>query len=816
MYFIDVILPIPIKQAFTYSVNAHEAHFIVPGHRVAVPFGKSKVTTGIVLKVHQIPPQGYQTKEIQHILDEHPIVTPQQLAHWQWISNYYLCSIGEVMRAALPSAFLLESETIIILREDHTVLPTDLNEQQLLVYQALQHRSELHINDLRSLTDRSNVLPLINSLIQIGLISTKETIYEQFVPKQVAYVELAPAYKQEDALRQLLDAMNRAPKQKELLMQLFVLKSQNDAPIRTKDLLDKAQASAAVLKALVDKGIVIKEKKQVDRIHYKGDAPVATQTLSKAQSKALSDIKDSFNSHAVTLFHGVTSSGKTEVYVKLIAEYLAAGKQVLYMLPEIALTTQLITRLQVYFGSQVSVYHSKYSVHERIEVWNNVLQHNRKAQLIIGARSTLFLPFKALGLIIVDEEHEPSFKQYNPAPRYHARDAAIVLGQRFNAKLLLGSATPALETYYNAQEGKFGLVTLAERYGNVLLPEIALVDLKDKYRKKRMNGHFSDTLHEAITETLANGEQVILFQNRRGFSPIVECLTCGVSPGCPNCDVSLTLHKHKGQLRCHYCGYNTPLTPNCTACGNNTLDPKGFGTEQLEQELKELFPEHSVARMDQDTTRGKHAYAKLIHAFETEEVQILVGTQMLAKGLDFRKVGLVGVLKADSLINFPDFRAHERSFQLLLQVAGRAGRTQKRGRVLIQTFNPHHQILQQVSTHDYAGMLAQELEQRYTYKYPPYYRTIRFTLKNRNFSTTQTGGNWFAKALRSVFNEYVLGPEVPPVGRIRNEYITNILLKIPKNQSLAKTKEVVLKIHNKFSAHKEFARIKLTIDVDPY
>ncbi len=816
MYFIDVILPIPIKQAFTYSVNDHEAHFLGPGFRVAVPFGKSKVTTGIVAKVHQIPPQGYQTKEIEHILDEYAIVTPDQLAHWQWIADYYMCSIGEVMRAALPGAFLLESETILVLNKEHRVPLDSLNPEQQLVFEALQHRHELHINDLRSLVERKQVLPLINSLIQHGLISTKETIYEQFVPKKVQYLHLAPAYKNEADLRELLDTMNRAPKQKEMLMHLFMLMAQSKGPIAVKQLLKEGQGSSAVLKALVTKGVVIKEEKQIDRLNFTGPEATASKELSPAQQHALKEIQTSFSKQDVTLFHGVTSSGKTEVYVKLIAQYLAQGKQVLYMLPEIALTTQLITRLQVYFGAKVSVYHSKYTVHERIEVWNNVLQQRKKAQLILGARSTLFLPFKNLGLIIVDEEHEPSFKQYSPAPRYHARDAAIMLGKRFGAKLLLGSATPAIETNYNAQEGKFGLVTLTERYGKVIMPEINLVDLKEKYRKKRMKGHFSDTLLEAITQTLEQGEQVILFQNRRGFAPIVECLTCGVSPECPNCDVSLTYHKHKGQLRCHYCGYNTPMTPQCNACGSATLDPKGFGTEQLENELKELLPDYTVARMDQDTMRGKHAYSKLIHAFEEEEVQILVGTQMLAKGLDFRKVGLVGVLKADSLINFPDFRAHERSFQLLLQVAGRAGRTQNQGKVLIQTFNPYHQILQQVSQHDYSGMYAQELQQRYEYKYPPYYRVIRFTFKHRNFTTNQTGALWFAKALQSVFKEYVLGPEVPPVGRIRNQYLSNILLKIPKQQSLVKTKEVVYKIERKFNAHKEFARIKLTIDVDPY
>jgi len=797
-------------------VNAHEAHFLSPGFRVAVPFGKSKIYTGIVSAVHQIPPQGYETKEIDQILDEYPIVTEAQLTHWQWIASYYMCAIGEVVRAGLPGAFLLESETLLIKIPDSRAQDDGLTEDEFTLYEAIEHRSQLTINDVRSLLDKQNVMSVVKSLINKKLIGIQETIYEQYIPKKITLVSLASQFKEETQLRDLLDQMNRAPKQKELLMHLFMLEAVSDQAVTTKALLEKSQGNSNVLKALVDKGIIVKKSMQIDRIDYAGAPGEDSQNLNPSQLDALRQIKDHFNQNQIVLLHGVTSSGKTEVYVKLIEEALNKGQQVLYMLPEIALTTQLISRLQVYFGERVSVYHSRYSVHERIEVWNNVLQNKPKAQLIVGARSSLFLPFANLGLCIVDEEHEPSFKQYNPSPRYHARDAVIMLAIQTNAKVLLGSATPSLESYYNAKQGKYGLVELKERYGNVLMPEISLVDLKEKQRKKRMKGHFSDTLKEAIEETLQNNEQVILFQNRRGFSPIVECTTCGTAPQCPNCDVSLTYHKHKDQLRCHYCGYNMAMTIDCLACGSPTLDPKGFGTEQIEIEAKELFPDVAIARMDQDTMRAKHAHAKLIESFEREEIKILIGTQMLAKGLDFRKVGLVGVLKADSLLNFPDFRAFERSFQLLSQVAGRAGRTQKRGLVLIQTYNPYHQILQQVSEHNFEAMYEQELEDRYQFKYSPYHRSIRCTFKHRNLNTLKKGSYWFAKALEQVFGSAVLGPEAPPVGRIRNEYIANVLLKIGPNQSLNKSKQSVLKVQRSFMAIKEFARIKITLDVDPY
>lgn len=816
MYFIDVILPIPLKQNFTYSVNKDEAAFLKPGMRVAVPFGKSKLYTGIVNTIHRNTPQGYETKSIDQILDEYPIITTIQLKHWKWMASYYMCTLGEVMRAALPSAFLLESETIISLFSKEPIDESKLSDDEFLVYEALLHQPSLHINDIRSILDRKNVVSVIAKLLERKIIVVQEELYEKYIPKLKRYIKLEAEYASEENLKELLKTLSQAPKQRQVLMTLFMLLAQEKKPIDSILLQKKSESTSAILKTLINKGILKEYFIQKDRIVFSGEVHSEIKKLNEDQEKVFSDIKVLFETKDISLLHGVTSSGKTEVYVKLIKELLIKGKQVLYMLPEIALTTQLIVRLQKYFGDKIVVYHSKYSNNERVEIWKNVLEKKAKAQLIIGARSSLFLPFSDLGLVIVDEEHEPSFKQYSPAPRYHARDSAVVLTKLHKAKILLGSATPSLESFHNAKSEKFGLVTLKKRYGNVMMPDIEIVDIKEKHRKKRMTGHFSDTLLEAINNSLNNKEQIILFQNRRGYSPVIECTTCGVSPQCPNCDVSLTYHQYKDQLRCHYCGYNESMQISCRACGNETLDNKGFGTEQIELELKELFPSYHIARMDQDTTKKKHAYAKIIEALENHEIDILVGTQMLAKGLDFRNISLVGVMNADNLLNFPDFRAHERSFQLLQQVAGRAGRTSKRGKVLIQTFNPNHRILQQVSTNDYEEMYAEQMEDRNQFKYPPYFRIIKITFKDRNFTKMQKASFWFSKALKIKLKEYVLGPEAPPVGRIRNLFITNVLIKIPNNQSLPRTKEYINSIDRSFNSIKEFSSVRVLIDVDNY
>jgi len=813
IHFIDVILPIPIQRAFTYSVTEDEADFLKKGMRVAVSFGKSKMYTGLVLNIHTNAPTLYEAKEIHQILDEIPLVNEKQLQHWQWISNYYMCSLGDVYRASLPSAFLLESETIIYKNNtflDETILADD----EFLIFEALQQQSQLTIHQVIAILGKKKVMPIVNALLKKEAIVIKEEIYEQYKPKLVKYVRLHKNYTSDDSLGKLLEELSNAKKQREAVLGFFQLLTAKK-PIKAKDLEEKAAVSSNILKSLVDKEILEFYHIQIDRIQYKGDTN-DLKVLNEFQEKALAEIKETFIEKDVTLLHGITSSGKTEVYTKLIQEVLDEGKQVLFLLPEIALTTQIIVRLQYYFGEQISVFHSKYSINERVEVWNNVLNNKPKARIILGARSSVFLPFSNLGLIVVDEEHETSYKQFEPSPRYNARDAAIVLAKIHKAKILLGSATPSLETYYNAQQNKYGFVELNRRHGNVQLPKIELINVKEKYRKKEMKGHFSDRLLALIQEALDLKEQVILFQNRRGYSPVVECKTCGVSPECPNCDVTLTFHKFKHELRCHYCSYQRAMPNSCGACGSNTLDTKGFGTEQIELELKEIFPDFKIGRMDLDTTRGKHGYQKIIGAFEAKEIDVLVGTQMLSKGLDFENVSLVGILNADTMLNFPDFRAHERGYDMMVQVSGRAGRSKKQGNVAIQTYNPFHQILQQVSTTNYTEMYKEQLQERYQYKYPPYYRLIKITLKHRDYNRVDSGVNWLFKALYSSFGEHVLGPTAPAVARIRNQYIKNIVIKIPPKQGLANTKNQITKIRNTFEAVADFRPIRFIIDVDAY
>lgn len=815
LYFIDIIIPVPLQKLFTYSITTAEAEFLQPGMRVSVPFGKSKIYTGIVAKIHNDPPVDYEAKDIYQILDERPIVNDKQLQLWQWIANYYMCTLGEVMRAALPSAFILESETVIT-KHSKTIDASVLEDDEFLVYEALQQQSSLKIHDISNILDKKNVLPVIKRLIEKEAIAVEEEIYEKYKPKLVRYVKLHTQFSSQEGLQKLLDDLSRAPKQHQVILTLFSVSATTKKPVKIADLVTASGASTSIIKSLINKGVLEEYAIQTDRVQYSGDDNEDSKDLNDYQNTALKEIKDAFKEQSVVLLHGVTSSGKTEVYVKLIEEVLSKGQQVLYLLPEIALTAQLITRLQNYFGEQVAVFHSKYSLHERVEVWNNALNNSEKAQIVLGARSSIFLPFKDLGLIIVDEEHEQSFKQFDPAPRYHARDTAVVLAHIHQAKTLLGSATPSLESYFNAKQNKYGFVEITKRFNDVLMPDIELVDIKEALKKKRMKGHFSDRLLAEMTETLRDGHQIILFQNRRGFSPIVECSTCGHSPQCTNCDVSLTYHQYRDQLRCHYCGYVEIMRKTCKACGSPELDNKGFGTEQIEAEVKLLFPDYKVARMDLDTTRGKYGYEKIITALEQQEIDILVGTQMLTKGLDFRHVKLVGIMSADTMLNFPDFRAHERSFQLMLQVSGRAGRTEERGKVLIQTYNPQHNILQQVSTNNYTDMYNEQMNDRYNFKYPPVYKQIKVTLKHKDFNRVEMASNWYAASLRNVFGDSVLGPEAPPIARIRNQFHKNILIKIPKKQSLSKTKEAIIKINNSFLNVKDFRSVRVILNVDNF
>lgn len=817
MYFIEVVLPLSLAQTFTYEINEAEFYFIKPGFRVAVPFGKTKIYTALVLDVHQNKPEKYDAKEIHQILDESPIVTQTQIKHWLWIASYYMCAIGDVYRSAVPSALLLESETVISQKSADFVLESSLTDDEFLVYQALQQQSSLKIQEIVGILNKKNVLPVIKQLIEKNILVVEEAVQESYKPKLVKYVRLNSTYNSSEGLNELLHVLKNAEKQREIVMTYFqLMASEKNKPVAVKQLTEKSGATSAVVKALVDKQILEEYTLQHDRVSFEGNFKFNELVLSDAQNKALDEIQTSFLSKEVTLLHGVTSSGKTEIYIKLIEEFLQQEKQILYLLPEIALTTQLVTRLAAHFGNKVAVFHSKYSNNERVEVWLQSLQHSEKAQIIIGARSALFLPFNDLGLIVIDEEHEQTFKQSDPAPRYHARDAAIVLAQFHSAKVLLGSATPSIETYFNTQNKKYGIVALTERFSKVLLPEVELVDLKDKYFRKKMQGHFSDVLVSHIAEALALGQQIILFQNRRGYSPVLECMTCGHVPECPQCDVSLTYHKHKNQLRCHYCGYSMAKPTNCQACSSVDLTTKGFGTEQIQQEAQALFPLIKVGRMDQDTTRGKYGFERIIDSFKNREIDILVGTQMLAKGLDFDNVSLVGVMNADNMLYHPDFRAFERSFQMLTQVSGRAGRSEKRGKVIIQTYNPNHNTIQQVTNNDYFGMYREQLYDRKIYFYPPYYKLIRITLKHKDFEKLKEGAMWLYQVMNQNLDIPVLGPEEPGVSRIRNEYLRVILVKIPQKENLGFIKGKIARMLNSFEAVASYRAIKTVVNVDFY
>lgn len=816
MHFVEVILPLSLTKTFTYSLSEAEFHYVKKGMRVAVPFGKNKIYTALIIEIHQNKPTLYEAKEIHQILDAKPIVTEIQIVHWQWIASYYMCAIGDVYRGAMPSALLLESETIISQKLDLFVDESLLTDDEYLVYQALQQQSSLKVQDIISILNKKNIFPVIQKLIDKNIVVLQEEISESYKPKLVRYVRLHSKYDSNAGLGELMETLKNANKQKEIVLSYFQLSATEKKPITVKKLVEAANSSSVIIKALIEKEIFEDYFLREDRVNFNGKIREDQLQLSQAQHIAFEEIKDSFTKKEVCLLHGVTSSGKTEIYIKLIEEYLETGKQVLYLLPEIALTTQLVGRLRTYFGNKVAVFHSKYNNNERIEVWNQVLSNSEKAQVIIGARSALFLPFYNLGFIIVDEEHEQTFKQVDPAPRYHARDAAVVLAHSHKAKVLLGSATPSLETYFNAKSAKYGLVEIAKRFGNVMMPNIELVDLKDKYFRKKMTGHFSDVLIEEINTALSLGEQVILFQNRRGYSPIIECVTCGNVPQCQQCDVSLTYHKHKNQLRCHYCGYAMAKPTHCNACSSVDLTTKGFGTEQIEQELISIFPNSKLGRMDQDTTRGKFGFEKIIDSFKNREIDILVGTQMLAKGLDFDNVSLVGIMNADNMLYHPDFRAFERSFQMMTQVAGRAGRSEKQGKVIIQTYNPNHNTIQQVTNNDYLGMYKEQLYDRQIYKYPPYFRIIKLTLKQRDFDKLKEGAMWLYQVLSQNLVMPVLGPEEPAINRIRNEYIRIIIIKIPQNTSVINTKKTIQKILNSFEAVAQYRAIKVTLNVDFY
>ena len=814
LFFIDVLLPLPLPKPFTYWVTEEEYNFLTPGFRVGVPFGKSKMYTGIVYAKHQVAPQTYEPKTIEVILDDHPVVTNEQIRLWEWMSAYYLCSMGSVLRAALPSALLLTSETLIRKNNEVEVKEDHLSDDEYLIYEALDKKT-LTVDEIKKIVERKHIFPLIQSLLEKDLIQSYQELKEKFKPKRVRYVQIVEAYRADQKLEQLFEVLNKAPKQSALLLGIYSIEPRLERWTKASLLLKQTGSTSAALKTLLDKGYVSESFFEEDRIPYVPSTFKSEIKLSLKQKEAFDSLEKQFKNQDVVLLEGVTSSGKTEVYFDLMEQVLAKNKQVLYLLPEISLTSQMIHRLQDRFGSKVVVYHSKFSIHERVEVWNNIIKKQEKAQIVLGARSSVFLPFRDLGLIIVDEEHESSFKQFDPAPRYHARDTAIVLGKTQGAKVLLGSATPSIETRFNVERKKYGYAQLKARFGGILMPRIECIDLKEAHRKKEMTGFFSKELITAIKSVLENNKQVILFQNRRGYAPVMECFTCGHIPQCTNCDVTLTYHQYNQQLRCHYCGYHIAKPISCSACGSNSLNVKGMGTQQIEEQVNELFPEHQVARMDWDSTRGKRSFDNIIDSFTQGEVQILVGTQMLTKGLDFKNVALVGVLNADPLLNFPEFRAHERSFQMLSQVAGRSGRFKEQGQVLIQSYTPEHPVLLQVINNDYEKLFSTQLRERKEYQYPPFFRLIRITLKSKDYHQVDQASQWLVNALNLSLQGSVLGPVDPPIARVRNLYHKQLLIKFLDNASRNKIKEIVVSSLKSFEAIGAYRSIRVSIDVDP-
>ena len=811
----EIIIPLALPKNYTWFVPDHLRESMKPGCRVEVNLGKNKKYAGIVKRLHNEKPEFFEPKEILNVLDAEPVVFEQQLKLWEWMASYYMCSEGEVMAAALPSHFKLSSETIVVFNDEYGEDFSALDHDEYLVAEALLIKKELKISEVQDILDSSHVYPVINSLINKKVCFVWESLKQTYAPKKETYVLLNPQFDNEEALSALLNEdkkLQRAEKQMELLLSyLHLMKTQGE--VTKPDLLKKSGASDAQLKGLVDKKILWTEKRNVDRLQYLPKDIQVDFELTENQQIAYKEIQESFKSKQVCLLHGVTSSGKTQIYIKFIEQFIRQGKQVLYMLPEIALTSQIIRRLQKHFGGYVGIYHSKFSQNERVEIWNKVKTGELK--IVLGARSSVFLPYSNLGFIICDEEHDTSFKQQDPAPRYNGRDAAIYFASLFNSKVILGSATPSLESYHNAVTGKYGLAELNQRYGDFRLPPIEIIDTKKIPQKDKTKLILSPRLIESIQEVIDRNKQVILFQNRRGYTPYQVCNVCGWIPQCKYCDVSLTYHKQTHKLVCHYCGTTYPPLQTCMACGSHNFVQRNFGTERIEEQLKEVFPDAKIARMDMDTVRGKNAHDVLIQQFEQRRIDILVGTQMVVKGLDFDNVDLVGILDADGLLHFADFRVNERAFQLMEQVSGRAGRKEATGKVLIQTSNPAHPVLKYVQDHDYKKMFTDELEKRKQFFYPPFSRIIHLSFKHKFKELVERAAMHYSGSLRNKYEKYLVGPAEPVINRIRNQYLMELLLKLPRDaKTIAKCKRDLLEqiavLHNE----KSYRSIVVVADVD--
>ena len=818
--FVDVILPLPLNSCFTYALPEEMAGQVQLGCRVVVPFGKKKFYTGIVRNLHCLKPEGYEVKEVTAVLDAHPILLPMQFKFWEWLADYYLCTQGDVYKAALPSGLKLESETVVEYNPDFEATER-LPEREQRVLDLLATEPEQAVTRLEKESGLKNILPVVKSLLDKEAIFVKEELKRTYKPKMETRVRLTQAARNERRMHFFFDELQRrAPKQLDLLMKYIELSGclggGDVREVSKAELLQRASATPAVFGGLVEKGVFEVYQQEVGRLNgaFPSGVVQPLNSLNTHQQRAYDAVCESFRQKNVCLLYGVTSSGKTELYIHLIDAVLRQGKQVLYLLPEIALTTQITERLKRVFGGRLGIYHSKFPDAERVEVWQKQLSE-QPYDIILGVRSSVFLPFQRLGLVIVDEEHENTYKQQDPAPRYHARNAAIVLAAMYGAKTLLGTATPSIESWYNATTGKYALVELKERYKEIQLPEIIPVDIKELQHKKRMNGPFSPLLLQYVREALEQKEQVILFQNRRGFAPMIECHTCGWVPRCKNCDVSLTYHKGLGQLTCHYCGYTQPVPRKCPACEGVDLRNRGFGTEKIEDDIQALFPEARVARMDLDTTRTRAAYERIIADFEQGRTDILIGTQMVSKGLDFDHVSVVGILNADTMLNYPDFRAYERAFQLMAQVAGRAGRKNRRGRVILQTKSMDHPIIPQVIANDFEGMADGQLAERQLFHYPPYYRLVYVYLKNRNETLLDLMAQTMAGRLQAVFGTRVLGPDKPPVARVQTLFIRKIVVKIETSAPLPRVRQLLVQVQRGMQAEDRFKSLIVYYDVDP-
>jgi primosomal protein N' (replication factor Y) len=814
--FVEVILPLAIAKNYTYRVPFELNNIVAVGKRVVVQFGKSKLYTAIVSAITENPPEKYEAKYLLEILDDRPVVTQKQLQFWKWLGEYYMCNDGEVMNAALPSALKLASETKIELNKEFEYDKATLHDKEFLIVEALEIQPELTISDIAKLLSQKTVMPILKGLFEKNIINISEEVSDKYKPRKRTFLTLNPAYQGQDSLKELFGILEkRAPKQADAVL-AYIKLARHQKIISKNELIEESGAGASSINSLIEKEVFVAEEKNVSRLFFEEEDLDANFELSTQQQEALTAIKQQFEQKDVILLHGVTSSGKTQIYIRLIEQMIAQGKQVLYLLPEIALTTHVIERLRQYFGASIGVYHSRFNDNERVEVWQKVL--NNEYKVVLGARSSVFLPFADLGLIIVDEEHETSYKQFDPAPRYNARDAAIFLANMHHGKVLLGSATPSFETYFNARTHKYGFAELTERYGGIEMPIIEVVSIAEETKKKTIQSHFTSVLMADIETALANKEQVILFQNRRGYAPVLLCKICAYTPKCINCDVSLTYHKHSGKLHCHYCGYKED-TPNiCPACGSTHLEYRGFGTEKIEDELSLLLPAARIARMDLDTTRSRNSLQNILNDLEEKKIDILVGTQMVAKGLDFANVTVIGVISADSLLKFPDYRANERSYQMLAQVSGRAGRRGKQGKVVIQTYDPTHRVIKQVIENDYKDLYLTEMEERKAFHYPPFYRIINLDIKHKNPEILHNQATYLGNQLRSHFGEErVVGPQVPLVSRIRNYYIQSILLKFEKDGvSINKVKATIRDVITQFQTTKLSKGSVVQPDVDPY